>query len=127
MIRKLILISACLSVLTGCASIVNGTQQSVSVHNGAIGGATCSLSNNKGQWFISNTPGSVTVNRSFDDLRVSCQKRGYRHGYRRVGSSTKAMAFGNVIFGGVVGAGVDMADGAAYDYPTSIFVPMQRV
>ncbi|KFI09060.1 hypothetical protein JN27_00380 [Massilia sp. BSC265] len=27
------------------------------------------------------------------------------------------MAFGNIIFGGVVWAGVDVASGAAYDYP----------
>lgn len=41
-----------------------------------------------------------------------------------VKSSTKAMAFGNIIFGGVIGAGVDVATGAAYDYPTMITVLM---
>jgi uncharacterized protein YceK len=128
MLRKLILVlTLCsISALTGCASIVNGTHQSVSVHNGQIEGATCSLSNNKGQWFINRTPGSVVINRSFDDLQISCKKRGYQIGNQRIASHTKALAFGNAIFGGVIGAGVDIADGAAYDYPTSIYIPLHR-
>lgn len=34
------------------------------------------------------------------------------------------MAFGNILFGGVIAAGVDVATGAAYDYPTMITVLM---
>ncbi len=115
-----------LATLTGCASIVNGTNQSVSVNNGQIGGATCSLQNDKGKWFIPQTPGTVTVHRSFGDLRVNCEKRGYKTSFKAVTSKTKAMAFGNAIFGGVLGAGVDMADGAAYDYPADIYVPLRK-
>lgn len=33
------------------------------------------------------------------------------------------MAFGNLLFGGVIGAGVDIGTGAAYDYPNLISVP----
>ena len=32
------------------------------------------------------------------------------------------MALGNIVFGGVIGAGVDMSTGAAYDYPAVIVV-----
>jgi hypothetical protein len=32
------------------------------------------------------------------------------------------MAFGNILFGGVIGVGVDVATGAAYDYPALITV-----
>jgi phosphoketolase len=31
---------------------------------------------------------------------------------------------GNILFGGPIGAGVDMASGAAYDYPNLITVMM---
>lgn len=34
------------------------------------------------------------------------------------------MAFGNILFGGVIGAAVDAGSGAAYDYPTLISVIM---
>jgi uncharacterized protein YceK len=127
MIKKAIVISAVVTsfiALTGCASIVNGTNQSVSVHTGNVGGATCSLQNSKGTWYVNNTPGSVVVNRSYSDLRINCEKKGFRPSYKQVASHTKAMAFGNLVFGGVVGAGVDVVDGAAYDYPTDVFVPM---
>ena len=52
--------------LTSCASIVNGNQQSVTVKTGKIKDAACALSNNKGTWYINNTPGSVTVHRSYN-------------------------------------------------------------
>lgn len=121
-----LLSSACLSGLTGCASIVNGTNQSVSVHTGSVGGAVCSLENDKGKWFVSRTPGSVVVNRSYKDLKINCQKKGYQPSYKQVASKTKGMTFGNVVFGGVIGAGVDIADGAAYDYPPEIYVPLNK-
>jgi hypothetical protein len=119
---------AAVTQLTGCASIVNGTNQPVSVETHAadgkqIAGASCKLSNNKGTWFVT-TPGSTTVHRSFEDLAVLCQKDSLPSGLLMVKSSTKPMAFGNILFGGVIGAGVDIGTGAAYDYPTLIQVRM---
>jgi hypothetical protein len=113
--------------LTGCASIVSGTNQALTVETrsdtGALSGASCKLSNNKGSWYLTS-PGSTTVNRSFEDLSISCDKTDYKTGSLTVKSSTKAMALGNIIFGGVIGAGVDVATGAAYDYPAVITVVM---
>jgi hypothetical protein len=114
------------SSLTGCASIVSGHNQPVSVNTGSVTNARCSLENSKGTWYIPSTPGSTVINRAYGDLKVVCQKSGYRNGTKSVASHTKGMAFGNVVFGGVIGAGVDVASGAAYDYPTDISVPMQR-
>ncbi len=113
---------------TGCASIVSGQNQSVSVETRskqgqAVSGANCKLVNDKGTWFVSS-PGSVSVRRSYDDLLVNCEKETQDAGLASVKSSTKAMAFGNIIFGGVIGAGVDIASGAAYDYPTLITIVM---
>ena len=68
------------------------------------------------------TPGSVIVNRSYGDLTVNCTHENQQPGAVVVSSSTKAMAFGNILFGGVVGAAVDVGTGAAYDYPTLISV-----
>ena len=36
------------------------------------------------------------------------------------------MTAGNVLFGGLIGVGVDAADGAAYDYPSDIKVAMEK-
>ena len=42
------------------------------------------------------------------------------------GPAGRAMAFGNIIFGGAIGAGIDMADGSAYDYPKNITLEMGK-
>lgn len=129
MLKNLFLLSvATISVctLTGCASIVSGTQQKIAVSTGHVGGASCSFENNKGSWELAHTPGVVTVNRSYNDLKVHCWKPGYKTAVMTVPSNTRALAFGNVIFGGLIGAGIDVADGAAYHYPETILVPLYR-
>ena len=112
---------------SGCASIVSGSNQSLSVtamnKAAVVSAATCKLTNNKGTWYV-NTPGSVTVHRSYEDLLVACDKEGLETGMLTVKSSTKGMAFGNILFGGVIGAGVDVGTGAAYDYPSLVTVQM---
>ena len=113
--------------LTGCASIVSGTNQIVSVETlqatGKVEGATCKLENDKGVYYVT-TPGTVTVRRAYGDMSVRCEKPGMEAGIASIKSSTKGMAFGNVVFGGVIGAGVDIASGAAYDYPNLFQVMM---
>lgn len=116
-----------ISLLTGCASIVSGTSQIVSVETlqstGQVAGATCKLENDKGVYYVT-TPGTVTVRRAYGDMNVKCEKPGMEAGIATIKSSTKAMLAGNIIFGGVIGAGVDAASGAAYDYPTLFQIMM---
>lgn len=122
--------AVCALMSTGCASIVSGQNQSLSVLAQKSGtdtpGAKCSLTNDKGAWYVT-APGSVTVRRSYNDLLVNCAVDGTDPGILTVKSSTKGMAFGNILFGGVIGAGVDMSTGAAYDYPDVITVQLGKV
>lgn len=113
-------------LLTGCASIVSGSNQTISVMTTPRSGAHCTIANTKGRWYVPETPGSVVVHRAYGDLFVTC-KKGHRKGFVRVKSATKGMAFGNVFFVGLIGSGVDTADVAtAYDYPQQITVPLRR-
>ncbi len=115
------------SLLTGCASIVSGTSQTISVETkykgDSISGANCKLENGKGIFFVT-TPGTITIHKAYADLLVTCEKVDVPEGLARVKSSTKAIAFGNILIGGVIGAGVDAGTGAAYDYPQEILVFM---
>jgi hypothetical protein len=118
----------CVLMLTsGCASIVSGQNQPLSVETrnkgASLSGASCRMTNDKGEWLVT-TPGSATVRRSADDLSIRCEKEPFNPGFTMIKSSVKGMAFGNILFGGGVGAGVDYATGAAFDYPTSILVEM---
>lgn len=125
--KNLVIPALLLLTTSGCASIVNGTNQPLSVETRmkgtSLAGANCRLVNDKGTWFVT-TPGSVTVHRSYADLNVQCDKDGIQPGISAIKSSTKGMAYGNILFGGVIGAGVDMANGAAYDYPALLQIEM---
>ena len=130
MIKKIAIAVITVTSFSGCASIVTGSNQSLSVEATApngdnVVGANCKLVNDKGNWFI-NTPGTVTVQRSYNDLNVSCTKDGHGPGITAVKSSVKGMAAGNILFGGPIGAGVDAATGAAFDYPSLIKVLMDE-
>jgi hypothetical protein len=129
-LKMLRLLGTCIIglALQGCASIVSGSTQSLSVETKsaegiAVIGASCKMTNDKGTWFT-NTPGSVALHRSADDLTVICTKDTFVPGTSIVKSETKGMAAGNILFGGLIGVGVDIASGAAFDYPTLITVPM---
>ena len=112
----------------GCSSITGTTIQNFSIQTvdkdaKEVKGAACELTNSKGKWFLS-TPGSTTINRSNDNLTVICQKEGTEPGRASVVSATKGSMFGNIIFGGGIGAIVDHNNGSAYEYPAFIQVMM---
>lgn len=115
------------SSLTGCASIVSGTNQVVSVEtlhaSGPVTGATCKLENDKGVYYVT-TPGTVTVHRAYGDMSVKCEKLGFDPGLASIKSATKGMMAGNILVGGFIGAGVDAATGAGYDYPNTFQIMM---
>jgi hypothetical protein len=126
---KAIVVSGLLALsLQGCASIVSGSTLSLSLETKSatgdeVSGANCKMVNDKGTWFVV-TPGSVSVHRSLADLSILCTKDGFQPANNATPSSTKGVAFGNILFGGVIGVGVDVASGAAYDYPTLIPILM---
>jgi hypothetical protein len=101
----------------------NITLQSVDKEAKEVKGATCEMSNSKGKWFIS-TPGSTVINRSNDNLNVTCQKDGLEPGRAAVVSATKGSMFGNILFGGGIGAIIDHNNGSAYEYPNFVQVMM---
>jgi hypothetical protein len=107
--------------LANCSTMTTGTTQVVSVETMPVQGATCELSNEKGRWSVPSTPGSTSVSRSYGDLNVVCTYPNGAKGVTTVASTTQGSAFGNILIG-VVGAAVDMSDGAAYGYPSLVTV-----
>ena len=64
------------TILSGCASITESKNQSMSVTTGEVTGAMCTLSNSKGSYYVTS-PGSVMVRNACDQLAVTCTKEGY--------------------------------------------------
>lgn len=116
---KILVVSSFITLLSGCATIVNGRYQNVTMVTQPQG-ATCVLHNNKGTWVVKSTPGTVNVHRSLEDLHISCHLPGYQTGVMTVPSHAKKMLAGNILFGGVVGAAIDSGDGSGFSYPNQL-------
>lgn len=112
------------ALASGCASITTGQNQTLTVETPGCNGATCKIVNDKGAWYVTATPGSTVVSRSYNDMTVTCEKGEYKSTPGAFKSTTKAMAFGNILFGGIIGAAVDAGTGAAYDYPAVVAINM---
>ena len=70
--------------------------------------------------------GGSTFGGSSDDLPVEYSKPGTPTGYLRAISRAAAGAFGNIIFGGGIGAIIDHTKGTGYNYPDELPVVMGK-
>lgn len=128
-IQRLAIIMVVALSLGACSTIVNGTNQSVAFNSGAVTGANCKLTGGS-EFAVSETfvtPANVQVPRSKKALQLACTKAGYKDATRTVNSKVEATTGGNLLLGGVVGAGVDAATGALYKYPESVILQMESI
>lgn len=112
--------------LTGCASITKDINQPVKIetyaNNQVVEGAKCIAKNERGE-FTTTTPGNLVVHRSSENLSVICEKDGTK-GLATLISRVNGNMFGNILFGGGIGAIIDHNRGAAYNYPDWVRVMM---
>lgn len=116
--------------MTGCATITGDATQSVAVEVVSPSGEkiteiSCEAMNDKGSWTVI-APKSVVVRRSAADLMVNCKKDGMEPGTARAVSRSNAGMWGNIIFGGGVGAIIDYNKGNGYTYPSWLTVQMGK-
>ena len=126
--RGIMTASAVLALgLGGCATIVEGTSQNVSISTQPPG-AACTVSR-QGQQIaaVISTPGNVKVDKSKNDLVVTCTKEGYQPSTGVYSSTFNGTTFGNIILGGVAGAVIDASTGASYNYPQQVSIAMTHV
>lgn len=118
MLKTALLIS--LASLSACATLVNGTSQTVTIST-APPGATCTVDRMGARiGAVPQTPGSLRLDKSKNDLSVTCSKSGFQTANITRAPSFGAATLGNIIAGGVIGLVVDAASGASYDYPADI-------
>lgn len=125
---KLTSLFAIILLSSGCASITSDKMQSLAVTTQAADGkliekAKCSLKNDKGNWQV-ETPGTIAVHRSAEDIVVECKKEGLPDGIARGISRAAGGMWGNIVFGGGVGAIIDHSNGTGYNYPNDLPVKM---
>jgi hypothetical protein len=122
-------VGAVLVALTsGCATITGAETQAIMVSSrdrsgAAVADAQCTLESPRGKWSLV-TPASVTVVRSSDDIQVECRKEGLAPGLAKLISRAHGGMFGNIIFGGGIGAIIDHSKGTGYEYPNVATIVM---
>ncbi|WP_174978377.1 hypothetical protein [Bordetella trematum] len=119
-------------VLSGCASITGEKTQLVRVdvldeQGAAVGDAKCELKNDKGEYQIESGKHAM-VNKSGENLSISC-KSAQRTDEASGTAISRAGAgmFGNILFGGGIGAIIDHNRGTAYNYPEWVQVVFGRI
>jgi hypothetical protein len=116
------------SLFGGCSTITSSEMQTVTLSTRTQGGdavdqTKCTLKNDKGSW-TATAPGNVMIRRSAEDLNVECKKDGMSDGFLRAISRSAGSMWGNIIFGGGIGAIIDHNKGTGYDYPNDLRVLM---
>ena len=123
--KKIVFLLSCMLSISACATVTRGTTQTFSVETDPIG-AQVTTSNG---FSCNYTPCSFTMKRKHP-FTVTVEKEGYETVTTEIQSNVSggggaAMA-GNVLVGGLIGAGVDASTGAMNELkPNPLIIKMQ--
>ncbi|HTH41344.1 MAG TPA: hypothetical protein VL968_11185 [Rhodocyclaceae bacterium] len=126
--RVSILVTMLIAGMTsvGCSTITQSENQSLALtatYEGKPVDPVCQIKNDRGSW-DSKAPSNVTVRKSGEDLEVTCKKEGMPDGLLKAISRAAGSMWGNIVFGGGIGAIIDHNKGTGYDYPDQLQVKM---
>ena len=121
------IVSASCLIMGGCATIVEGTDQVV-LFDSKPSGAKCSISRVGDGLLYPEfvTPTSLSIGKDKDQLIITCEKEGYEKAIIYTDSNFAGWTLGNLVFGGVIGIGVDAASGALNEYPSNVVIPLTK-
>jgi hypothetical protein len=111
--RMLVLLAA--ASLGACASIVEGTSQTLTFESNPPG-ADCALVRIDQAIGRVTTPGGVLIQKTKHNINVTCRKEGYQDSTAFLKSEIAEGTFGNIILGGGIGWAIDSASGADNKY-----------
>jgi hypothetical protein len=119
------------SCLGGCASIIDGTTQEISVVSNPPGANCVFYRQDQPIGTVMNTPGMLTVKRRKYDITIKCDKPGYSQATYLNHSGTSAMIAGNIAADLILTAGissiVDSANGADNRYDPVVNISLVPV
>lgn len=116
--HKRLLSAICVATigLGACATLTKGTTQQLTLNTPGAPGAECTLHSEGIGTKIVTTPAAFVLEKSQHAIAVTCKKACFQDGIGIISSNAEGMSAGNLIFGGVVGLGVDAASGALNKY-----------
>ncbi len=106
------IIAMCLAstfLLSSCASIISGTKQTINFTSNPADAIVYVNDIN-----IGKTPLDAKLVRGGKDQKVKIVLEGYKTYEMTLTSKTNGWVWGNILFGGIIGLIIDVADGAIY-------------
>ncbi len=122
--KRLAMLVLFIMALPSCASIIEGRTQELEVSS-TPSGAQCQLIQGNETIGQLTTPGTITVEKSSDDIVIECRKAGYRKASVVNNSKASGWTYANVVTLGL-GYGVDSFSGAANSYQDRVHVSLVR-
>jgi len=121
-------LAALAPLCAGCASVMDGAEQPVTVETAPEAGAACDVSNERGSWSLTS-PGTVVIKKSASVLQIKCRKPGYLEAkqYAAARMSDKALVGAMLPYVGLLDAAVDGSTGAAQSYPSTYTLVLKPV
>lgn len=117
--------------LTGCATIIEGSTQPVTIKS-VPDGASVLVTNRAGESIHNGTtPVTLTLKRGAgyfksESYKVVVQKDGYAPKEVEIISTVNGWYIGNILFGGLIGMlAVDPATGAMYSFPNDVSASLE--
>ena len=124
--RNIFAVSMFAVALSGCASIMNGSTQPVTIRS-VPEGASVSITNRAGDKIHSGlTPVTLTLKRGAgyfksEVYKVVVKKEGFGDRELMLTSNVNGWYIANIVFGGLIGmVAVDPSTGAMYTFPESV-------
>ncbi|HEX4301399.1 MAG TPA: hypothetical protein VHZ78_01305 [Rhizomicrobium sp.] len=111
---------------SGCATVIEGTTQPITVATTPVSGADCVASNDRGRWPVVS-PGTVIVQKSQSVLQIVCSKTGFADAkFFAAGTmSTTALISGFVPYVGMLNTVVDASSGASLHYQSDYVIALK--
>ena len=120
--NNLVIALSCLALLSGCAAVIEGRSQEVTV-NTTPAGAACSLERNGTPLgVIASTPGTIYLEKTKDDLLIKCNKAGYGDATLLNKSGHPENNWAYILVGGPIGWGIDSASGSDNQYTSPVTI-----
>jgi uncharacterized protein YceK len=116
----------CFMLLSGCASVVEGRAQELTI-NTTPAGATCALARNETPLgTILSTPGTLYIEKTKDDISINCDKSGYQRTTYLDKSGYPEYNWAYILVGGPIGWGLDSVTGADNQYASPVNINLSK-
>jgi hypothetical protein len=109
-------------LLSGCASFLHSDEQQIQVSvmcKERVVPAACVAENAKGVWHF-HAPSTIEVRKDVTSLQIACKSPFFPEFSATVPSRLNLSMAGNLLVGGLVGAGVDVYRGTGFAYSPDV-------